>query len=134
MKYYVDTSAMVALVVANDRHHDAAQAFVDAEVVANPHAMLTTASPAVVESLALLQARIGMPAVREFTSWVLPRILVEHLDHQGFMRVLTQTIADDRRSVSFVDHVGFDIARTAGCDAVFAFDEHFVDAGFVVVP
>ena len=61
---FVDTSALFALLVENDDNHEAARSA--APSLRDQDARLVTSSFAVLETVTLLQSRIGVAAVRTF--------------------------------------------------------------------
>ena len=78
MNVFVDTSAFYAVLDADDEHHSSARD-AWAELVGDAHG-LHTSNYVLVETLALLEARIGMDSVRAFTADVLPVLTVFWVD------------------------------------------------------
>src|SRR5438552_1552710 len=127
MRLLVDTTAFYALVDADDDNHGKAiEAWAS---LADEGVELVTHNLVLVESIALVQARMGLPAVRDLvpfaesadTVWVGPD------DHS---LVLAALLAGDRRTLSFVDLTSFHVMRAGGIRRAFAFDRHFEQAGF----
>lgn len=83
----------------------------------------------VVETVALLQARIGLGPVRRLRDEVLPALTVTWVDADLHRTALDATLAGTR-NVSLVDHTSFELMRRRHIRRAFAFDEHFAREGF----
>lgn len=130
MTVLVDTSALYALLVATDAAHDAARrTFADH---AEP-GRLVTHNYVIVETVSLLQVRIGTDAVRALVDELLPALVVLWVDAETLAAALAR-VADGPRSVSLVDRVSFTVMRGRGITTAFAFDEGFSREGFELVP
>jgi len=95
---------------------------------------LITSNYVLVESFALLQASLGMEAVRAFHDAVLPVLHVHWTtpeDHEVAMQAL---LVADRRRLSLVDCTSFQLMRRLGVPRAFAFDRHFAEQGFELLP
>ena len=78
MTVFVDTSALYAVLDADDDHHSSAKdTWVD--LLENRDG-LQTDNYVLLETLALLQSRLGMTAVNKFTTDVLPVLNVSWVD------------------------------------------------------
>jgi predicted nucleic acid-binding protein len=129
---FVDTSAVYAVLVADDRNHGAA-----ARAVARLHeeqAPLVTSSFVVQESVSLLQARAGVTAVRLFHDAVLPALTVVWIDVSLYRPAAASLLAAGKRSVSITDWTSFEIMRERSIARAFAFDRDFATQGFLLVP
>jgi predicted nucleic acid-binding protein len=121
---FVDTSALLALIDADDRHHaDAAAAF---ERLRDP----ITHSYVVVESIAVAQRRFGVPGMRALTDQLLALLEIAWVDPELHAVGVATLLAANRRSLSLVDAVSFELMRRRRIDVAFAFDRHFQSAGF----
>ncbi len=70
--FFVDTSAILALMVGSDRaHREAAEVF---EKLRSRQAALVTTSYVLVETYALIDRRLGRDAVRDFRARFVPLI------------------------------------------------------------
>lgn len=129
---YVDTSALLALVNEDDPDHDRAmqtwQRLIEEEqyLVCNNYVL--------VESIALIQRRIGLEAVSILHNDIIPFIEVEWLDEDLHNAIVKAVIKTNRRQVSLVDNASFDTMRRHNIKTAFAFDGHFPDQGFEVIP
>ena len=132
MTTFVDTSAFLALLNAADKEHPRAgplyQQFVDAEE------SLITTNYVILETIALLQRRLGMAAVATFQDDILPTLNIEWLTEEVHTQAITALIAASRRRVSLVDWTSFVVMRQMGLIRVFAFDSHFPEHGFEQIP
>lgn len=132
MSVFADTSALYALLVGNDESHAAVRAAF-ASVLDDGRPVWTT-SFVIVETMALLQQRIGLAAARDFDEEVLPALRVRWVD-EHLCRLGTERLwREDRRHLSLVDCVSFEFMRGQGLGAALAVDPHFEEAGFEVLP
>ncbi|MFW6089721.1 MAG: type II toxin-antitoxin system VapC family toxin, partial [Gemmatimonadota bacterium] len=120
MTTFVDTSAIYAILDADDEFHDRARRSW-AELLSNGATLLTT-SYVLVETFALVQARLGMDAVRGLSDHLLPAIRTIEVtldDHDGAVQAL---LAASRRDLSLVDCTSFLVMRRLGVRSAFTFD------------
>ncbi len=132
MSVFVDTSAFYALLVASDDAHAAVRAALAR--VLDAQRPLWTTSFVIVETMALLQHRIGLSAARDFDDEVLPVVRVRWVDEALYRLGTDRLWREDRRHLSLVDTVSFEFMRTEGISSVLAVDPHFAAAGFRVLP
>jgi predicted nucleic acid-binding protein len=132
MSAFVDTSAAYALMVRTDEDHDRARMeftrLLDAAVP------LWTTSFVLVETMALLQHRVGLAAARDFDEALLPVLRPAWVDEALYRQGVERLWREDRRRISLVDAVSFEFMIGRGIRRAFAFDPHFGDAGFDLVP
>jgi predicted nucleic acid-binding protein len=129
---FVDTSAFYALLVRTDGAHETVRtAF--ARLLADGRPLWTT-SFVLVETMALLQHRIGLAASRDFDEDVLPVVRVRWVDEPLYRLGIDRLWREDRRQLSLVDAISFECMRHQGIDTALAVDPHFAEAGFVVLP
>jgi uncharacterized protein len=131
----VDTSALYAVLDADDANHVAAAAawtgLLDA--VATSEVVLVSHGGVVVEAVALVQRRLGMPAVRALLDDLLPVVEITWADSELYQRAAAALLAADRREVSLVDWLSFELMRRDGVGEYFAYDDDFRRQGFVPV-
>jgi uncharacterized protein len=125
---YADTSALFAAIARNDRHHEEARASLSA-CLEEDRAVVTT-SYVVLETLALLQARVGMDAAHAFERAVRPLLEVIWVDEDLHERAFRRLELRASRRVSLVDCAGFVVMEERGIDHALAFDQHFAEEGF----
>jgi predicted nucleic acid-binding protein len=132
MTVFVDTSAIIALISPDDRfHHPAATLW---RQWASQHPQLVTSNYIVVETVALVQRRLGLDAVRSFHDHLLPVMQVEWVTPDAHHRAVTTVLTANRRDLSLVDCTSFELMRDLGLEAVFTFDAHFAEQGFTRLP
>jgi predicted nucleic acid-binding protein len=130
MTVFVDTSAWYALIAERDKNHgEASRVFGE---LASRRERLITHNYVLVETLALLQRRLGMEAARLFISDLMPVAETEWIQ-PSLHDIALAAFIESGRDVSFVDHVSFALMRARGVSAVFAFDEDFTTHGFTPV-
>ena len=129
---FVDTSALYALLVESDDNHQAARE--TAPSLRGPGTRLVTTSFVVLETVALLQARVGIAAVRIFYRDVLPLLAIVWVDEGLLHRAMAVLLASSQRGVSLTDWSSITIMRERGIEQAFAFDEDFARQGFELVP
>ena len=124
---FLDTSAIYATADLADPNHVSAAAALSAILAAGEE--LLTHNYVLLESIALLQARLGLAAARTFArDW--SRFVVEWVDEGLHAAAVQELEASDRRRVSLVDHVSFLVMKRHAVRSAFAYDPHFTDAGF----
>ena len=125
---FVDTSGFYALMDCSDNNFEKAAGlwkfFLERDFY------LQTSNYVIVETLALLQGRLGFEAANLWYRDVLS--LVEVLWIDGSMHNLAYELwlGFGRRKLSFVDCVNFVTMRHYKVEKVFGFDKHFVEHGF----
>ena len=95
---------------------------------------IITTNYVLLETAALLQARLGVGAVRDFVDDVVPVLSVEWVDPSVHEGGLAAVLAANRRELSFVDCVSFEVMRRLGIRRALTLDEHFREQGFEGVP
>lgn len=132
MRLFVDTSALFAIMDDEDGNHRAAFA-VWQDLLAGRDS-LRTSNYVILETVALVQKRIGFDAVRLFTTDILPIIAVTWVDEDIHRAAHHALLVAGRRQMSLVDCVSFEVMRRLDLDRIFCFDPHFAEQGFDVVP
>ena len=128
MKVFADTSGIFALLVGNDSmHQHARRAFAD---YSQHRAQLFTSSFVLVETTALLQRRIGLSAVRDLNTRILPLFDIIWTDKEWYSSAVQRLFLEGRKDLSLVDCLSFEIMDAYDIRAAFAFDKHFTEMGF----
>lgn len=132
MTVFVDTSALYGGLAADDaRHAAAAGTWADLLESRTP---LRTHTYVLVETVALVQRRLGLAAVADLHYQLLPQMSVRPVDAGLHSTAMTALLAADRRSVSLVDWVSFVMMREESLEEAFAFDADFAAEGFRLIP
>ena len=131
MPVYIDTSGIYALVDETDANHEAAA---DAWLALKDGTeRLFSSSYVLLETVALLQSRLGLEAVRALETTLVPLITVRWVDADLHSRAIGALLTAGRRNLSLVDCVSFEVMREMDLETVFAFDAHFAEQGFRLV-
>jgi len=129
---FIDTSALLAVMNADDEYHGAAlDAWVGAVERDN---RLVSTSYVLVETTALLQNRMGIEAVAIFNNDILPVIEICWIDEALHATAMAILLAAGRPRLSLVDCASFVCMRQWGIKKVFTFDPHFKEQGFECLP
>ena len=133
-RVFVDTGAWYAVQIVNDRHHATAQSvlreLVESEVP------IVTSNLVVGETYTLLRTAKGYREAKRFLdvlgqSRKLERLVItEYLERKAH-EILAQYTD---HPFSFVDATSFALMRQQRIQHAFAFDAHFVTAGFLRIP
>ena len=132
MRTFVDTSALYALLDADDDSHTAAANWFSTPAMAADD--LVTHNYVLVESAALVHHRLGAAGVRDLFDALVPVLTVVFVGAAVHERAVAAYRAGLSRRVSFVDRVSFQVMRDATLDQAFAFDRDFATEGFALVP
>jgi predicted nucleic acid-binding protein len=132
MSFFVDTSAFLAVLDADDENHQNARE--KWKELISQNAVLVCSNYILVETLALIQNRLGMEALRAFQEDVVPLLTIHWVNESVHQVGVMGVLAAAKRKLSLVDCVSFDVIRQLGIKSVFAFDRHFKEQGFECVP
>ena len=125
---FADTSALYALLDRHDRAHGRAAAAFDR--IDRQTMQLITSSYVLLESVSLIQARLGLAAAREWRDRFQPLLEVVWIDAGLHGRGMAALLAASRRDVSLTDWTSFEVMRDRHVTRAFAFDPHFLTQGF----
>jgi predicted nucleic acid-binding protein len=128
VRVFADTSGLYALLVRNDEEHGRAVAAFDR--LEENDAVLSTSSYVLLETIALLQHRAGLEAVLDFQRRLVPLLDVVWIEQEWYRRGIERLFSEASRQLSLVDCLSFEIMETLDIKTAFAFDRHFVAAGF----
>jgi predicted nucleic acid-binding protein len=130
MRVFADTSGLFALLVKNDAMH--VQAKLNFSHFARHRARLLTSSFVLVETVALLQRRVGLAAVHDFQSKIIPLLEIIWVNDAWYTRAIQRLFALNHRSISLVDCLSFEIMESREVPYAFSFDKHFAENGFTI--
>lgn len=128
MTTFVDTSAILALLDADESRH--AEAVSTWERLAARDTRLVTTNYVIVETIAVAQRHLGVGAVRALVQDVLPAIDVVYVDAELHEAAISALVTAARRQLSLVDCASFAVMRRDRLHAAFAFDRHFAELGY----
>lgn len=129
---FVDTSALLAVLNADDRNH-AAAADSWAKVIRGGRPLFSH-NYVLVECSALVGRRLGLDALRVLEQDVVPVLTILWVTEALHRAAVGAQLLASRRDLSLVDCVSFEVIRAAGLQQVLAFDPHFAELGFEVLP
>lgn len=132
MGTFVDTSALLAALNSEDEDYPRAGSALRFLLESNEP--LTSTNYVLVETLALLQRRLGMSAVHTFQWDVVPLLDIEWLDSDVHAKALTAFLQASRRRLSFVDCTSFEVMRRRNLTRALALDGDFKEHGFEQIP
>lgn len=132
MSTFVDTSALLAVVVDSDLAH--AKAAGSWATINQTGERFVTTNYVLLEFLSVLQRRHGLSAVRAALDTVLTVIEVLWVDQETHERAIECLLGANRRDLSIADCTSFAAMRQHGIRRAFTVDPHFAEQGFEVVP
>jgi predicted nucleic acid-binding protein len=132
-RVFVDTSGIYAFLDADDdRHADGVAAWAALlDDMRDQRVEAVTHHAVVVEATALVQRRLGMEPVREMHRDLLAILNVQFIDRELHERAMAALFGADRRDISLVDWLSFELMRRLQIRRALVFDGDFVTQGFV---
>ena len=130
-KIFIDTSAFYALMDRSDRYHQPASKFWTH--ILDKDYNLKTSNYVTVETLALLQNRLGFEAADLWTRDILGIVETLWIDEVLHNLAFEIWFSLGRRKLSLVDCTSFVIMRQDKMEKVFGYDKHFTEQGFEVL-
>ena len=132
MSLFVDTSAILALVDADQEGHKAVSGAWHAAL--DSGRALYTSNYVLVEAFALVQRRLGLAAARDVSTTLMPLLTALWVDETLHETALAAVFAANSRSLSLVDCTSFEIMRHHGLEEALTLDRDFGRHGFRVTP
>jgi uncharacterized protein len=132
MTIFADTSGLYAVVDRKDANHERANT-AWADWLTKGEALLTN-NYVVLETVSLLQNRMGLAAVRLFYEDFMPVLRIDWVSEQQHQSGMEAVLSASRRKLSLVDCVSFQTMRHNGLRVAFCFDAHFREQGFETRP
>jgi len=127
---FADTSGLFALLVRNDYMHVRAKE--NFTYFSQNQVRLFTSSFVLVETIALLQRRVGIEPVHDFAKFIFPVLDIIWVDNRWYDIALRRLFLLNRRDISLVDCLSFEIMDYHNIHYAFSFDQHFRDQGFSI--
>ncbi len=125
---FVDTSAFIAILDKDDNYH--AKARVAWTGLLEQKADLITTSGILLETVAIIQHRMGINAVKAFNSAIYPLLEVVWIDKDLHDVGVNSVLLAGRKKLSLVDCISFNVMRQRELQYAFTFDKHFRQQGF----
>ncbi len=132
MVVFVDTTALYALMSQRDLNHERALAQWQ-EWLESPVDFITS-NYVILETASLIQNRLGIQALKEFNAKALPLLDVYWISEEVHKISMQMLLDTNRRQLSLVDCSNFAVMNELGLNSAFAFDQHFAEQGFAVLP
>lgn len=132
MTVFVDTSAICALLNANDEAHE--RAALAWRRLRGADAQFLTTNYVLLETTAVLQNRLGLDAVAALANNIAPVLNIEWVTPELHEAATEALFAANRRDLSLVDCVSFATMRRLGLRQAFTLDPHFRRQGFECLP
>lgn len=129
---YVDTSAFLSIFNTKDLNHKSAA--IEWEKLVYSKESLICTNYVLLETFSLLQNRSGMMAVSVFQEDIIPVIKIEWVTVEIHNIGIKSLITANRRELSLVDCISFEVMRNLAIKKVFTFDKHFKEQGFICLP
>lgn len=132
MKLLADTSALLALVLADDSHHEAATRFARK----SPRVRFVMTELILSEVVTRLRARADAARAVAFADDALRsrRYDVVFVDSELLRGALDQMRRFADKRLSLTDCASFEILERLGLDGAFTFDRDFRDCGYRMLP
>jgi predicted nucleic acid-binding protein len=124
---FVDTSAIYAWADAADPNHRTAVRAL--QTLLERGEELLTHNYVLVESMALVQSRLGLAAALKLAADA-QTFVIEWVDDHLHASGVSALEASGRRRLSLVDHISFLVMKSRRVDTAFAFDPDFTAEGF----
>ena len=128
---FVDTSALYAVLDRDDANHTVAR---DTwESLLRSSQRLLTHNYVLLETAALVQTRLGIPALHAFHDRIVPILNIHWVTEAEHGTAMEMALAADRRRLSLVDCTSFLTMRSHTLSDAFCFDKHFAEQGFTLL-
>jgi predicted nucleic acid-binding protein len=133
VRAFVDTGAFAALYNAHDQYHDQAKAVWQSFLKENP--ALYTSNYVISETIILLRVRAGFAAAERFGDDVFasPAVRIVRVNERHEIQAWALFKKFSEHDFSFVDCCSFAVMQDLRISLAFAFDRHFVRAGFEIL-
>lgn len=128
---FIDTSAFYALMDRSDAHHEKARHLWISLLEEESH--LQTTNYIIIETLALLQSRLGFEAAHLFSNDILGLVDILWVDKPRHNLAFELWLSLGRKKLSLIDCVSFITMRNYELKNVFGFDRHFEEQGFKIL-
>ncbi|KQC15079.1 MAG: hypothetical protein APR63_12830 [Desulfuromonas sp. SDB] len=131
MSVFVDTSGILALINADDINHKQADE-IWKNLIEKEEELIST-NYVLLETIAVIQNRIGLTAVNSLYKYLIPILKIMWVDVSVHNRAMTNLLIMNKKKISLVDCVSFEIMNLSGITEVFCFDKHFQEQGYTFI-
>ena len=128
----IDTSAIYANLASSDKNHGIASRTWKENIKKNTR--FIAPNYVILETISLVQNRLGMRSILEFHTKMVPLITIEWITASQHQEIINNFLTANRRQLSLVDCASFETMRRLGIHKAFTFDLHFAEQGFQVLP
>ena len=128
---FVDTSAFYALMDRSDISYS--QAYSLFALLLEKDTFLHTNNYIVIETLALIQSRLGFEAASLWYNDVLSVVQILWIDKSIHNNAFALWLRSGKRKLSFVDCISFVTMQHYRLKKIFTFDKHFAEHGFEII-
>ncbi len=94
------------------------------EIIRNGYNLVTT-SYVILETITLLQFRVGLNAVKDWRNIVEPLIYIHWVDKALHEKALEHLLSGKNKNISLVDWTSFLFIEKYKINKIFTFDKHF---------
>ena len=132
MSIYIDTSAFFAILDSGDEFHkESKDTFLR---LIGDKEIFHSSNYIVIETMVLIQNRLGLDALRAFQDDIVPIINIHWVDERIHNIAVSSLLIARRKNISFIDYTSFELMRLLGLKKVFTFDKHFEEQSFKLLP
>jgi len=132
MSIYIDTSSFFAILDSGDKFHkESKDTFLR---LIGDKEIFHSSNYITIETIVLVQNRLGLDAVRTFQDDIVPIINIHWVDERIHNIAISSLLIARRKNISFIDYTSFELIRLLGLKKVFTFDKHFKEQGFKLLP
>lgn len=132
MSTFIDTSAFFAILDSGDEFHkESKDTFLR---LIEDKEIFHSSNYIVIETMVLIQNRLGLDALRAFQDDIVPIINIHWVDERIHNIAVSSLLITRRKNISFIDYTSFELMRLLGLKKVFTFDKHFKEQSFKLLP
>jgi len=128
----MDTGAFFAILDSGDEFHkESKDTFL---MLIGDKEMFHSSNYIIIETMVLVQNRLGLNALRAFQDDIVPIINIHWVDERIHNIAVSSLLIARRKNISFIDYTSFELMRLLGLKKVFTFDKHFEEQSFKLLP
>lgn len=131
MTVFLDTSAILAVLDADDQRHSEAH-LIWSRLLASGEELLSS-NYVIVETISLVQRRLGLQAARAVETDIVPLLDLHWMSPAMHQAAVRRWWSASRRGLSLVDCSSFEVMLGRDVRQAFAFDSDFEQQGFALL-